>query len=78
MPKLPAALTLVWPCAECLPSYRAALERGWSEFERTGANDLKISLFLTLHVELWLRAREESKGLGATDVHERIAVALRH
>ena len=23
-------MKLVWPCAECLPSYRAALERGWS------------------------------------------------
>jgi len=21
---------LIWPCAECLPGYRAALERGWS------------------------------------------------
>jgi predicted acetyltransferase len=27
---MPAALKLVWPCAECLPSYRVALERGWS------------------------------------------------
>jgi len=27
---MPSALKLVWPCAECLPGYRAALERGWS------------------------------------------------
>jgi predicted acetyltransferase len=25
-----SALKLVWPCAEYLPGYRAALERGWS------------------------------------------------
>jgi len=27
---MPSAVKLIWPCAECLPSYRAALERGWS------------------------------------------------
>jgi len=27
---VPSALTLVWPSAEYLPSYTAALERGWS------------------------------------------------
>src|SRR5882672_3984572 len=25
-----SVVTLIWPCAECLPSCRAALERGWS------------------------------------------------
>jgi asparagine synthase (glutamine-hydrolysing) len=57
---------------------RRALERGWSEFERTGANDLKISLFLTLHVELWLRAHETSQGMEALNARERTAVAFRH
>ena len=33
------------------------IRRAWLEFLNTGRNDLKIPLFLTLHVELWLRAR---------------------
>ena len=35
----------------------AELRRGWIRFLETGANSLKIPLFLTLQVELWLRAR---------------------
>ncbi len=27
---MPSALKLISPCAECLPGYRGALERGWS------------------------------------------------
>lgn len=42
----------------------AKIREGWQEFVRTGRNDLKIPLFLTLHVELWLRARLRSRSEG--------------
>jgi hypothetical protein len=33
-----------------------AMQRSWEEYRRTGSTALKIPLFLTLHVELWLAA----------------------
>jgi asparagine synthase (glutamine-hydrolysing) len=34
-----------------------AMRRGWEEYCRTGSTALKIPLFLTMHVELWLQAQ---------------------
>ena len=34
-----------------------AMRQGWEEYCRTGSTALKIPLFLTMHVELWLRAQ---------------------
>jgi hypothetical protein len=57
---------------------RGALNEAWKEFLRTGANDLKIPLFLTLSVELWLRAREEARVVDCVSIDDRIAVGIRH
>jgi len=57
---------------------RGALTQGWQAFERTGANDLKIPLYLTLSVELWLRAREEVRVTEIAPTVDRIAVGIRH
>jgi len=57
---------------------RRALSEAWKEFLRTGANDLKIPLFLTLSVELWLRAREEARVVDSAPTDDRIAVGIRH
>ena len=57
---------------------RRALTEAWQEFLRTGANDLKIPLFLTLNVELWVRAREDARAMEGAPVDEGIAVGLRH
>ena len=34
-----------------------AMRRGWEEYCRTGSTALKIPLFLTMQVELWLQAQ---------------------
>ena len=34
-----------------------AMRQGWEEYCRTGSTALKIPLFLTMHVELWLQAQ---------------------
>jgi len=39
----------------------AELRRGWTRFLETGANSLKIPLFLTLQVELWLRSHRPTE-----------------
>jgi asparagine synthase (glutamine-hydrolysing) len=36
------------------------VQEGWDEYRRTGNVAIKIPLFLTMHVELWLRARAQS------------------
>ena len=38
-----------------------AMRRGWEEYCRTGSTALKIPLFLTMHVELWLEARTRAE-----------------
>ena len=38
-----------------------AMRRGWEEYCRTGSTALKIPLFLTMHVELWLQAQARGK-----------------
>ena len=56
---------------------RQALDGAWADFLRTGANDLKIPIFLTLQVELWLRGREDPNP--AIDYSEEgTAVVVRH
>jgi asparagine synthase (glutamine-hydrolysing) len=43
-----------------------AMRRGWDEYCRTGSTALKIPLFLTMQVELWLRAHaREQSGVGS-------------
>jgi asparagine synthase (glutamine-hydrolysing) len=38
-----------------------AMRRAWDEYCRTGSTALKIPLFLTMHVELWLRAQARAE-----------------
>jgi asparagine synthase (glutamine-hydrolysing) len=38
-----------------------AMGRSWEEYRRTGSTALKIPLFLTMHVELWLQAHARSE-----------------
>ena len=44
-----------------------AMRRGWEEYCRTGSTALKIPLFLTMHVELWLRAQAQAAPQAAND-----------
>lgn len=39
-----------------------AMHRSWEEYCRTGSTALKIPLFLTMHVELWLQAQAREPG----------------
>jgi asparagine synthase (glutamine-hydrolysing) len=45
-----------------------ALRRGWEEYCRTGSTALKIPLFLTMHVELWLQAQARAAPQAAEEI----------
>ena len=45
-----------------------AMRRGWEEYCRTGSTALKIPLFLTMHVELWLQAQTRPEPRKAAEV----------